>query len=205
MHFHSYPFEFAGNQILLDVWHQLSQKIQLSFVMSQVIVRDVDFIGTNERYVEIALGEDLDKMLCEIDIHLEMGVAAVKKLMKGIDAGFAARRLSEERISSDAIADCPTTDYGFDTADAGSQIRAGGLSRREKAMRQVRNNSHGKGECDDKEKWLVSLVDHTPQLVAGRRRCQCGGGHWIVVDVAPGARRRRHIALVVAAIVTGAT
>jgi DNA-binding GntR family transcriptional regulator len=82
MHFHSYPFEFAGNQILLDVWHQLSQKIQLSFVMSQVIVRDVDFIGTNERYVEIALGEDLDKMLCEIDIHLEMGVAAVKKLMK---------------------------------------------------------------------------------------------------------------------------
>jgi DNA-binding GntR family transcriptional regulator len=82
MHFHSYPFEFAGNQILLDVWHQLSQKIQLSFVMSQVIVRDIDFIETNERYVGIALGGDLDKMLCEIDIHLELGVAAVKKLMK---------------------------------------------------------------------------------------------------------------------------
>ena len=82
MHFHSYPFEFACNQMLLDVWHQLSQKIQLSFVMSQVIVRDVDFIETNQRYVEIALGDDLDKMLREIDIHLELGVAAVKKLMK---------------------------------------------------------------------------------------------------------------------------
>jgi hypothetical protein len=68
--------------MLLDVWHQLSQKIQLSFVMSQVIVRDVDFIETNQRYVEIALGDDLDKMLREIDIHLELGVAAVKKLMK---------------------------------------------------------------------------------------------------------------------------
>jgi hypothetical protein len=50
--------------------------------MSQVIVRDVDFIETNQRYVEIALGDDLDKMLREIDIHLELGVAAVKKLMK---------------------------------------------------------------------------------------------------------------------------
>jgi hypothetical protein len=69
----------------------------------------------------------------------------------------------------------------------------------------VRNNSHGKGESDDKEKWLVSLVDHTPQLVAECRRRRCGGRHRIIVDAAPGSRRRRHIALVVAAIVTGAT
>jgi DNA-binding GntR family transcriptional regulator len=81
MRLHSYPFEFAGNQILLAIWHQLSQKIQLSFVMSQAIVRDSDFIAMSQRYVEIAIGEDLDRMLSEIDRHLELGLAAVKRLM----------------------------------------------------------------------------------------------------------------------------
>jgi DNA-binding GntR family transcriptional regulator len=82
MHFHSYPYEFSGNTMLLDVWHQLSQKIQLSFVMSQVIVRGVEFVATSERYIETALGDDLDGMLREIDRHLELGMIAVRKLMR---------------------------------------------------------------------------------------------------------------------------
>ena len=81
MKFHSYPYEFLGDSILLDVWHQLSQKIQLSFVMSQVIVRGVEFIATSEAYIEIALGDDLERMHREIDRHLELGLIAVKKLM----------------------------------------------------------------------------------------------------------------------------
>ena len=81
MKFHSYPYEFLGDSILLDVWHQLSQKIQLSFVMSQVIVRGIEFIATSEAYIEIALGDDLDRMHREIDRHLELGLIAVKKLM----------------------------------------------------------------------------------------------------------------------------
>jgi DNA-binding GntR family transcriptional regulator len=81
MKFHSYPYEFLGNSVLLDVWHQLSQKIQISFVMSQVIVRGVEFIATSESYIEAALGGDLDKMLREIDRHLELGMIAVEKLM----------------------------------------------------------------------------------------------------------------------------
>jgi DNA-binding GntR family transcriptional regulator len=81
MKFHSYPYEFLGDTILLDVWHQLSQKIQLSFVMSQVIVRGVEFIATSKSYIEIALGDDLDRMHREIDRHLDLGLIAVKKLM----------------------------------------------------------------------------------------------------------------------------
>jgi DNA-binding GntR family transcriptional regulator len=88
MHFHSFPYEFSGNQTLLEVWHQLSDKIQLGFAMSQVIVRSVDFIGASERYVQTALGDDLQKMLREIDLHLELGVIAVKKLMTE-NAGMA--------------------------------------------------------------------------------------------------------------------
>jgi DNA-binding GntR family transcriptional regulator len=82
MHFHSYPYEFAGNAVLLDVWRQLSKKIQLSFAMSQVIVHGVEFIGTSESYIAAALGDDLEAMLREIDRHLELGVIAVKKLMR---------------------------------------------------------------------------------------------------------------------------
>ncbi len=81
MYFHSYPYEFCGNQILIEVWHQLSQKIQLSFVMSQAIVHDSDFIGTNERFVELALGTDLSRMHREIERHLELGLIAAKKLI----------------------------------------------------------------------------------------------------------------------------
>ena len=33
LHFHSRPYEFAGNSELMDV-RQLSQKIQLNFVMT---------------------------------------------------------------------------------------------------------------------------------------------------------------------------
>ena len=82
MHFHSYPYEFSGNTVLLDTWHQLSQKIQLSFVMSQVIVRGSDFIGTSESYIEAAFGDDLGLMLREIDRHLDLGVIAVQRLMR---------------------------------------------------------------------------------------------------------------------------
>lgn len=82
MHFHSYPYEFSGNSVLLDVWHQLSQKIQLSFVMSQVIVRGADFIATSKTYVAAALGDDLDRMHSEIDRHLGLGVIAAQKMMR---------------------------------------------------------------------------------------------------------------------------
>jgi DNA-binding GntR family transcriptional regulator len=82
MHFHSYPYEYSGNRILLDVWHQLSHKIQLTFVMSQSMVRGIEFVDAAERYFTVALGDDLDAMLREIDHHLELGVIAVKKLMR---------------------------------------------------------------------------------------------------------------------------
>ena len=82
MHFHSYPYEFSGNAVLLDVWRQLSKKIQLSFAMSQVIVRGVEFIGTSESYIAAALDDDLDAMHREINRHLELGVIAARKLLR---------------------------------------------------------------------------------------------------------------------------
>jgi DNA-binding GntR family transcriptional regulator len=78
MRFHSYPYEFSSNQTLLDVWEQLSQKIHLSFVMSQA--KGMEFVGEAERYFLLALGDDLDEMLVEIDRHLELGLLAIRRL-----------------------------------------------------------------------------------------------------------------------------
>jgi DNA-binding GntR family transcriptional regulator len=98
MHFHSYPYEFANNQTLLDVWHQLSQKIRLSFVMCQVVERGAAefisdgerytkaFIANTERYAKAALGNDLDKMLREIDRHLNLGMVSVMKQMESAES-----------------------------------------------------------------------------------------------------------------------
>lgn len=81
-HFHSYPYEFSGNQILLDFWRQLHHKIQLTFVMSQVMVRDREFLKANERYLAAALGDDLDAMLREVDRHLELGMISITRLLR---------------------------------------------------------------------------------------------------------------------------
>lgn len=82
MHFHSYPYEFSGNTVMLDVWHQLAQKIQLSFAMSQVVSRRVDFIDENKRYLDTALGDDLKAMHRIIESHLKLGVDSIQKMMR---------------------------------------------------------------------------------------------------------------------------
>ncbi|MCO5066303.1 MAG: GntR family transcriptional regulator [Rhizobiaceae bacterium] len=80
--FHSYPYEFSNNTVLLEVWEQLSQKIHLSFVMSQASVRGLDFVEEAERYYAVAIGDSLDEMLAEIDRHLELGLIAVKRSLE---------------------------------------------------------------------------------------------------------------------------
>ncbi len=83
MSFHSYPYQFADNQTLLDVWEQLANKVQLGFAMTQGFSRDVEFIENSQRYLDAALGDDLGAMLEEIDRHLALGVDDIDRLMSG--------------------------------------------------------------------------------------------------------------------------
>jgi DNA-binding GntR family transcriptional regulator len=85
VHFHSYPYEYAGNSVLIDVWQQLSQKMQLNFVMTQSIVRSNSFLEETRRYLDAALGDDLAAMHAEIDRHLELGVQALQALRTDSD------------------------------------------------------------------------------------------------------------------------
>jgi DNA-binding GntR family transcriptional regulator len=91
MHFHSYPYEFSGNGVLLEVWQQLAHRIQLCFTVSQTVVFGDAFTDENEHYLAVALGTDLKKMHAEVDRHLDLGLAAVQRALKRADG--KARRI----------------------------------------------------------------------------------------------------------------
>jgi len=82
MSFHSFPYEFCGSSILLDVWRLLSKKIQLGLAMSQELLRTDEFVADSARYLYTALGEDLEAMHREIDRHLRLGISFIEKLQQ---------------------------------------------------------------------------------------------------------------------------
>jgi DNA-binding GntR family transcriptional regulator len=87
LHFHSFPYEYSANGVLLDVWRQLSTKTQLSFAMSQGIVRGEDFLEETNRYLAAALGDDIEMIHREIDRHLQLGIEAIGQIDEARRAG----------------------------------------------------------------------------------------------------------------------
>lgn len=86
MHFHSYPYEFSGNSVLLEVWQLLAHRIQLCFTVSQTVVFGPAFTSENEHYLAAALGDDLDKMHAEVERHFDLGLEAVRRALKRVDS-----------------------------------------------------------------------------------------------------------------------
>jgi len=79
-HFHGLVYERCGNRLLLDIWRQLTQKIQFGLAICQVTpVPKPDFIENHRRFMELALGDDLPAMLAELDAHLESGLRTLQK------------------------------------------------------------------------------------------------------------------------------
>jgi DNA-binding GntR family transcriptional regulator len=85
MHFHSYPYEFCGDGMLLEVWQQLAHRIQLCFAVSQTVVFGLPFTKENQRYLSAALGNNLAAMLAQVDRHLDLGFAAVQRALKSAE------------------------------------------------------------------------------------------------------------------------
>lgn len=85
MHFHSYPYEFCGDGMLLEVWRQLAHRIQLCFAVSQTVVFGLPFTKENQRYLSAALGNSLAAMLAQVDRHLDLGLEAVQRALKTAD------------------------------------------------------------------------------------------------------------------------
>jgi DNA-binding GntR family transcriptional regulator len=85
MHFHSFPYEFCGDGMLLEVWQQLAHRIQLCFTVSQTVVFGLPFTKENQRYLSAALGNNIAAMLAQVDRHLDLGLIAVQRALKTAD------------------------------------------------------------------------------------------------------------------------
>ena len=94
MRFHSFPYEICGNDLLQELWQQLSHRIQLCFTVSQAVAFGDSFVTENQRFVAIALADDLDAMLIEIDRHLDLGLHVIRELLAR--RGDAARRDAQD-------------------------------------------------------------------------------------------------------------
>ena len=79
--FHGLVYERCGNHVMLSLWEQLSQKLQLGFAICQVArVPKLDFKENHQRFLDLALGDDLQAMLTELDQHLLRGMATLDSL-----------------------------------------------------------------------------------------------------------------------------
>lgn len=83
MTFHRFPYEFSNSGVLLEMWEMLSQKIRLGFTLYQKSIGEpVSSRNAHNKYVECALGDDLDAMRQEIDVHIEAGLNTVLSYLR---------------------------------------------------------------------------------------------------------------------------
>jgi DNA-binding GntR family transcriptional regulator len=78
-HFHGLVYERCGNHLMPAFWQQMTQKIQLGFAICQIAhAPKVDFEQNHRRFLECALGDDLDAMIVELNVHLDRGLATIQ-------------------------------------------------------------------------------------------------------------------------------
>jgi DNA-binding GntR family transcriptional regulator len=78
-HFHGLVYERCGNHLMPAFWQQMTQKIQLGFAICQIAhAPKLDFEQNHRRFLECALGDDLDAMIVELNVHLDRGLATIK-------------------------------------------------------------------------------------------------------------------------------
>lgn len=78
-HFHGLVYERCGNHLMPAIWQQMTQKIQLGFAICQIAhAPKMNFEENHERFLEAALGTDLQAMLTELGVHLDRGLATVQ-------------------------------------------------------------------------------------------------------------------------------
>ncbi len=86
--FHSVPYEFAGDSLLMHTWRHVTRRMQQCFILHRAAPDSPSSVGMHERFLELALGENLELMLKEIDEHMDLGLAQ----MRGICLAAAPAR-----------------------------------------------------------------------------------------------------------------
>ena len=98
-HFHGLVYERCGNHLMPAFWQQMTQKIQLGFAICQIAhAPKVDFEQNHRRFLDCALGDSLPRMIDELNVHLDRGLATTQfEGASPADADGVARGLSVAR------------------------------------------------------------------------------------------------------------
>lgn len=76
--FHGLVYERCGNHLMPALWQQLTQKIQLGFAICQVSnAPKINFEDNHLKFLQLALGDDLNALLAELEVHLGRGLATI--------------------------------------------------------------------------------------------------------------------------------
>ncbi len=82
-HFHGLAYERCGNALLLNVWQQMTQKIQLGFAMCRLAhTPKPDYAENHRLFLTLAVGNDLKAMLEELDAHLLRGLSTIRTALR---------------------------------------------------------------------------------------------------------------------------
>lgn len=98
--FHSTPYEFSGDELLLRTWRQISQRIQLGFAVYQVARGGPNFRKAHERYVELALGDDLAALVREVERHIDLGLETIRDFFRERRVDRSSLRPAHETIET---------------------------------------------------------------------------------------------------------
>jgi DNA-binding GntR family transcriptional regulator len=82
--FHSTVYEYCGHALLLETWRRISARLHLYLAVHQKAHGRSGPLGdAHQRYVELALGEDLPSMIAEIEHHMRRGVLQLQAYLGG--------------------------------------------------------------------------------------------------------------------------
>lgn len=78
--FHGVPYEFSGDTLLMTTWRHVTRRMQLCFILHRATPDSPNSVSMHERFLELALGDNLDLMLQEVDKHIDMGLADMRAM-----------------------------------------------------------------------------------------------------------------------------
>jgi DNA-binding GntR family transcriptional regulator len=76
--FHSVPYEFSGDGLLMNTWRHVNRRMQLGFILHRAAPNSPNSVCMHEHFLELALGDDLNLMLAEVDVHIDLGLEQMR-------------------------------------------------------------------------------------------------------------------------------
>jgi DNA-binding GntR family transcriptional regulator len=77
--FHGVPYEYSGDRLLMNTWTHVTRRMQLCFILHRATPENPSSVCMHERFLELALGENLELMLQEVDKHIDTGLADMRR------------------------------------------------------------------------------------------------------------------------------